>query len=185
MGSSHSPCIRVCARGRITPAKRQLAAPPCSWRLDLLRSIEEHECDVEAAIRIRCPSVARNQGQFVLDSRGADERVVHRSAGDAERSQAGQQLGSRLIAEKTRRGKVVRYETADRPGTPSRRRRQPGEDGECLEGGMAGQAHCPGANCIDHGAMVLVISHDERNSDTCVDQSVGFESRPTSVGRSH
>ena len=52
----------------------------------------------------------------MLDGRGADERVVHRSAGDAERAQPGQQVGSRVIAEKTRRGKVVCYETGDRPG---------------------------------------------------------------------
>jgi hypothetical protein len=45
----------------------------------------------------------------VLDSRGADERVEHRSAGVAQRSQPGEQLSSRLFAEKTRRGKVVGY----------------------------------------------------------------------------
>ena len=121
----------------------------------------------------------------MLDGRGADERVVYRSAGDAERSQPGKQLGIRVIAEKSRRGKVVRYETADRARTPSRRRRQPGEDGERLERGMAGEAKCPVANRIDNGAMVLVISHYERNGDAGIDQSVGFEIGPTSVGRRH
>src|SRR5207302_6672421 len=107
------------------------------------------------------------------------------SAGDAERAKAGQQLGGRVIAEKTRRGKVVCYETSDRARAPSRRRWQPGEDGERLERGMAGEAKCPAANRIDNGAMVLVISHHERNSDAGIDQSVGFESCPTSVGRRH
>ena len=50
---------------------------------------------------------------------------------------------------------------------------------------MAGQAEGPVANRIDDGAMVLVISHYERNSDAGIDQSVGFESRPTSGGRRH
>jgi hypothetical protein len=52
----------------------------------------------------------------MLDGRGADERVVHCSAGDAKRAEPGQQLGGRLITEKTRRGKVVGYETATAPG---------------------------------------------------------------------
>jgi hypothetical protein len=30
-----------------------------------------------------------------------------------------------------------------------------------------------------------VISHYERNSDAGINQSVGFESRPTSVGQRH
>ena len=141
--------------------------------------------DVEAAVGVDRPSVARHQGQSMLDGRGADKSVVHRSAGDAERSQPGQQLGGRVTAEKTRRGKVVCDETGDRPRTPSRRRWQPCEDGECLEGGMAGEAKYPVANCIDNGVMVRVISHYERNSDAGIDQSVGFESRPTSVGRRH
>ena len=50
---------------------------------------------------------------------------------------------------------------------------------------MAGQADAPVANRIDNSVMVLVISHYERNSDAGIDQSVGFESRPTSVGRRH
>ena len=50
---------------------------------------------------------------------------------------------------------------------------------------MAGEANCSVANRIDNGAMVLVISHHERNGDAGIDQSVGFESRPTSVGRRH
>ena len=50
---------------------------------------------------------------------------------------------------------------------------------------MAGQAQCLIANRINNGAMVLVISHYERNSDAGIDQSIGFESRPTSVGRRH
>ncbi len=121
----------------------------------------------------------------MLDGRGADERVVHRSAGDAERAQPGQQFGGGVITEKTRRGKVVCYETGDRARTPSCRRWQASEDRECLERGMAGEAECPVANRIDNGVMVLVISHYERNSDAGIDQSVGFESRPTSVGRRH
>ncbi len=149
------------------------------------RSIEEHESDVEAPVGIDCPSVARHQGQFVLDSRGADESVVHRSAGDAECAEPGQQLGGRVIAEETRRGKVVRDETGDRPRTPSRRRWQPSEDRECLERRMAGKAKCPVANRIDNSVMVLVISHYERNSDAGINQSGGFESRPTSVGQRH
>jgi len=149
------------------------------------RSIEKHESDVEAAVGIDCPSVARHQGQSMLDGCGADERVEHRAAGDAERAEPGQQLRGGVITEKTRCGKVVSYETGDRARTPSRRRWQPCEDGECLERGIAGQADGPAANRIDDHAMVLVISHHERNSDTGVDQSVGFESRPTSVGRRH
>ena len=121
----------------------------------------------------------------MLHGRSADESVVHRSAGDAERAEPGQQLDGRVIAEKTRRGKVVRYETGDRPRTPARRRWQPSEDRECLERGMAGEAKRPVANCINHSMMVLVIGHYERNSDAGIDQSVGFESRPTSVGRRH
>ena len=50
---------------------------------------------------------------------------------------------------------------------------------------MAGQADDLVANCVDNDAMVLVISHYERNSDAGIDQGVGFESRPTSVGRRH
>jgi hypothetical protein len=90
-----------------------------------------------------------------------------------------------VIAEKTRRGKVVRHETDDRARTPSCRRWQASEDRACLEGSMAGKAECPVANRIDNSMMVLVISHYERNSDAGIDQSVGFESRPTSVGRRH
>ena len=50
---------------------------------------------------------------------------------------------------------------------------------------MAGEAYCPVGNRIDNGVMVLVISHYERNSDAGIDQSVGFDSRPISVGRRH
>ena len=50
---------------------------------------------------------------------------------------------------------------------------------------MAGEAKCPVAKRTDNTVMVLVISHYERNSDAGIDQSVGFESRPTSVGRRH
>ena len=50
---------------------------------------------------------------------------------------------------------------------------------------MAGEAKCSVANCIDNSVMVLVISHQERNSDAGIDQSVGVESRPTSVGQRH
>ena len=50
---------------------------------------------------------------------------------------------------------------------------------------MAGEAKRPVANRIDHGAMVLVISHYKSNSDAGIDQSVGYESGPTSVGRRH
>ena len=152
---------------------------------DPLKSIDEHEFDVEAAVGLDCPSVARHQRQFMLDGRGADERVVHRSAGDAERSQPGQQFGGRVIAEKTRRGQVVRDETGDRPRTPSRWRWQPSEDRECLERGLAGKAERSVADRFDNTVMVLVISYYERNSDAGIDQSVGFESRPTSVGRRH
>ena len=49
----------------------------------------------------------------MLGGRGADERVVHRYARDAERAKPGQQLGGGVIAEQTRRGKVVRNETPD------------------------------------------------------------------------
>src|SRR5204863_3371464 len=91
----------------------------------LLKSIDKHEFGVEATVGIDCPSVARHQGQSMLDCRGADESVVYRSAGDAERGQPGQQLGGGLITEKARRGKVVRYESGDRARTPSRRRWQP------------------------------------------------------------
>jgi hypothetical protein len=90
-----------------------------------------------------------------------------------------------VIAEKTRRGNVVCYETRHRPRTPSRRRWQPGEDGKRLERGMAGQTEGPVANRINNGAMVLVISHYERNSDAGIDQSVGFVSRRTSGSRRH
>ena len=50
---------------------------------------------------------------------------------------------------------------------------------------MAGEAKRSVANRFDNTVMVLVISHYERNSDAGIDQSVGFESRPTSVGRRH
>jgi hypothetical protein len=50
---------------------------------------------------------------------------------------------------------------------------------------MAGEAKRPVANHFDNTAMVLVISHNERNSDAAIDPSVGFESRRTSVGRRH
>ncbi len=156
-----------------------------SWRLDLLTSIDEHEFDVEALIGVHCPSVAGHQGQSMFDGRGADERVVHRSASDAERAQPGQQLGGGVIAEKTRRGKVLCQKTGDRARAPSRRRWQPSEDRECLERGMAGEAKCPIANRIDNSVMVLVISYHERNGDAGIDQSVGFEIGPTSVGRRH
>jgi hypothetical protein len=105
------------------------------------------------------------------------------TAGDAEHAQPGQQRGGSVITEKTRRGKVVRYETGDRARTPSRRRWQPVDDRACFERGKAGEAECPGANCIDHGAMVLVISLYERIGDAGIDQSVGYESGPTSVDR--
>ena len=50
---------------------------------------------------------------------------------------------------------------------------------------MARQPEGLVANRVDHCSMVLVISHYERNSDAGIDQSVGFESLPTSVGRRH
>jgi hypothetical protein len=50
---------------------------------------------------------------------------------------------------------------------------------------VARQPEGPVANRIDHCAMVLVISHYERNSDAGIYQDVGFKSRPTSVGRRH
>ena len=50
---------------------------------------------------------------------------------------------------------------------------------------MAGEAKCLVAKRIDNTMMVLVISHYERNSDAGIDQSVGFESCPASVGRRH
>ena len=81
----------------------------------LLKSIDKHEFDVEAAVGIDCASVARHQGQFVLESRRADESVVHSSAGDAERAQPCQQFGGGVITEKTRRGKAVCDETGDPP----------------------------------------------------------------------
>jgi len=94
----------------------------------------------------------------MFDGRGADERVVHRSSGDAELAKPGQQIGGGVITKETRRGKVVCNQTGDRDWTPSRRRWQPGEDGKRLKGGMAGQPERPVASGIDHGAMVLVIS---------------------------
>ena len=90
-----------------------------------------------------------------------------------------------MITKKTRRGKVVSNKTGNRPRIPSRRRWQPGEDGERLERGMAGDAKCRVANRIDNGVMVLVISNYERNSHAGIDQSVGYQSGPTRVGRRH
>ena len=56
----------------------------------------------------------------MFDGRGADERVVHRSSGDAELAKPGQQIDGGVITKETRRGKVVRYESGDRPREPRR-----------------------------------------------------------------
>ena len=50
---------------------------------------------------------------------------------------------------------------------------------------MAGEAKYLVAKRTDNTVMVLVISHYERNSDAGIDQSIGFESRRTNVGRRH
>lgn len=150
-----------------------------------LESVDEHEFDVEAPIGVHCPSVPGHQRQSIFDGRGADESVIHGSTGDAERAQPGQELDCGLISEKKRRGKVVANETADRAWTSARRRWQPRENREGFERGMPGQAQRPVADRVDNGAMVLVISDDERHGDTGIDQRVGLESRPSNGGRRH
>ncbi len=133
-------------------------------------SLDESERDVQAAIGVDCSSVARNQCQSMLHGHSTDEGVVHCSAGDAERAEPGQQVGSCVTAQEMRGWQVVGQETGDRARSPSRRRWQTGEDGERLKRGVPGQAEDPVANRIDNGSMVLVICHDERDGDAGVDQ---------------
>src|SRR5579871_1619002 len=60
-------------------------------------SIDEQECDVEAAIGFRCSSVAGRQCPTMLHGGCADEGVVHRSAGNAERAESDQQRAWRVV----------------------------------------------------------------------------------------
>jgi hypothetical protein len=60
----------------------------------------------------------------MLHGRRADEGVVHRSAGDAERAEPGQQLAGCVATQENSRRKVVSQETGDsagllRAGAPS------------------------------------------------------------------
>ena len=90
----HGSNLRIMVEGAQHATGNRDACPPPSIPVEPARNcgtgggplIEEHESDVEAAVRIDCPSVARHQGQSMLNGRRTDERVVHRSAGDAERS---------------------------------------------------------------------------------------------------
>jgi hypothetical protein len=157
--------------------------PSMECWLDVLESVDEHELDIEATIGVRCSSVTGHQRQSMLDRRGADQRVVHRPARDAEWAQPGEQLAGSAITEKTRGRKIVCDQPRDRARTPSRRWRQPREDGKRLERGMAGEAKCPAADRV--GAMMLVIGYHESNRETRIDQSPGFESRGTSGGPRH
>src|SRR5690348_8662524 len=106
----------------------------------------------------------------MLNGRGTNQRVVHRSAGHFELAKPGQQLGGSVVSEKTSDGKVLRDQTADHTRTPARGRRQPSQDRERLEGRMAGEAEGLVANRVDDGTMMLVVGDNERNGDACIDQ---------------
>src|SRR6266542_5675827 len=102
-------------RSTIDKAGRLVIPKPLRDQLGLRPGDVELTADGAALRVIDCPSVARHEGQSMLDGRCADKSAVHRSAGDAERSQPGKQLGCRVIAKKTRRGKVVCQETGGLP----------------------------------------------------------------------
>jgi hypothetical protein len=160
-----------CVAATVPDLRTTREASPGILRLDLLASVDEQKLDAEATIGVRCSSVTSHQRQSVLDGRCADECIVHCAARNPECAQSGEQLAGSAITEKTRGGKVVRDEPCDRARTPTRRRRQPREDGKRLECGMAGKAKCPAAKGVDRGAMVLVIGHHERYSEAGIDRA--------------
>src|SRR5262249_51736267 len=78
--------------------------PLCS---PCITSVNEREHDIEAAINIDSSAVAREQSQAMLGGSGTDERVIDRSAGNADGAEAGQQLGGSLRTEKARCREVM------------------------------------------------------------------------------
>jgi hypothetical protein len=100
------------------------------------------------------------------------ERVVDRTAGDAEPSKLRGEFPGHVLGEEPARGKVL-CEQAMRSGrSASGRRWESGEYGEGFERGMAGEPKVTICDGSYHADVVFVVGDDESYSDTGIDQEV-------------
>jgi hypothetical protein len=118
------------------------------------------EVDIKRAVCIKCPTVPRHQRQPMFRCRRRYEGVIHRAPGDSHPGQLAKQLIGSGRAEEVRCREVPRQQQANCPRRPAKRRRQPCQHGERLEGRVPcnanpaatkGSGSCPVMFVIDYG----------------------------------
>ncbi len=116
--------------------------------------------------------VARRQRQVVGDGDRADQRVADPATRDAEVGEPAQQRLGVACAQEPRRWKARLEQAADDRRRSPRRRRQPREHGESLEGRMTRETDAAAPDRAGRGHVMRVIRDDERDCDARVDERV-------------
>ncbi len=142
-------------------------------------SRDQIDVDIELPIDLQSATVARYKLELVFVGRGADESVVNRATGDADRAERGDKCRCGARTEKFGFWKCRREQPRDRRRSPACRRRQAGQHRERLECGVTGKTECPSLQRPRRCQVMIVVLDNECDGRAGVDE----DDRRASAGR--